>query len=443
MDHKRPAYLFIVRMMKDLKGKKLLVLGGKAATVNVVQLAKKMGIETYVTGIQEGGQAKEIADHTLLVGSEEHEKLIDYIRANHIDGVMTGSAEFQVREMIRLCAKAGLPCYATEAQWIATQDKRNFKDLCKRFGIPGVPEYSLTDVLNDEDFPVIVKPVDSCSSIGISICRNNEELAIAKEKALEASASKKILIERYIDNGGLTHVVKYVVVDGKFYMEIMGDRHVLNNGLITAITFFPSRNTELYMNTIDSKVKDAFLSIGFNNGVFFFQALPYGDNIYVYEMGLRTGGGMTYKITEATSGNNDLEMLINFALSGRMCGEQETLCIDPFLKGKQAASLAIPLRIGTIAKVMGMELIPQMEGVVNFTHFCDIGDSILPKHINTLSQLYGRIMVVRNSKKELFESLKTIRDTISVFDIDGNDMIIWDTFDMIYNDFCYKCDIQQ
>ena len=88
---------------------------------------------------------------------------------------MTGSAEFQVREMIRLCAKAGLPCYATEAQWNATQDKRNFKDLCKRFGIPGVPEFSLTDVLNDEDFPVIVKPVDSCSSIGISICRNNEE----------------------------------------------------------------------------------------------------------------------------------------------------------------------------------------------------------------------------------------------------------------------------
>ena len=30
--------------MKDLKGKKLLILGGKAATVNVVQQAKKMGL---------------------------------------------------------------------------------------------------------------------------------------------------------------------------------------------------------------------------------------------------------------------------------------------------------------------------------------------------------------------------------------------------------------
>ncbi len=420
--------------MNELLGKRLLVLGGKAASVNVVQLAHRMGIETYVTGIDEKGQAKEIADHTFLVGSEEHDKLIRIIKENRIDGVMTGSAEFQIQQMIKLCSKAGLPCYATEEQWNATQDKRNFKDLCRKYGVPGVPEYSVDEVLSDSDFPVIVKPVDGCSSIGISVCRNNDELQVAKQKALEASAVKKIIIEKYIENGGLTHVIKYVVVDGKFYMEIMGDRHVLNNGLITAITFFPSRNTELYMNTIDSKVKDMFLSIGFNNGVFFFQALPDGDNIYVYEMGLRTGGGMTYKITEATSGNNDLEMLINYALSGRMCDEHENLSIDPFLKGKQAASLALPLRTGRIAKVIGMELIPQMEGVVNYTHFCDVGDSILPKHINTLSQLFGRIMVVRNSKKELFESLKTIRDTISVLDIDGNEMIIWDTFDRIYND---------
>lgn len=421
--------------MKGLKGKKLLILGGKAATVNVVQLAHKLGIETYVTGIEEGGQAKDIADHTFLVGSEEYDKLIQIIKENQIDGVMTGSAEFQIQHMIKLCAKAGLPCYATEEQWNATQDKRNFKDLCKRFGVPGVPEFSPNDILSDDDFPVIVKPVDSCSSIGISVCRNNDELKIAKLKALEASEAKKIIIEKYIENGGLTHVIKYVVVEGKFYMEIMGDRYVLNNGLITAITFFPSKNTDLYLNSIDSKVKDMFLSIGFKNGVFFFQALPDGDNIYVYEMGLRTGGGMTYKITEAACGNNDLEMLVNYALIGRMCDDNDVKTINPYLNGKQAASLALPLIPGKISKVVGMDMILGMEGVVNFTHFCDEGDAILPKHINTLSQLFGRVMIVRDSREELFESLKTIRDNISVLGVDGKEMIIWDTFDKIYNDF--------
>ena len=419
--------------MKDLKGKKLLVLGGKAATVNVVQLAKKLGIETFVTGIQEGGQAKEIADHTLLAGSEEHDKLIHYIQENHIDGVMTGSAEFQVQQMIKLCAKVGLPCYATEAQWDATQDKRHFKDLCKRFGVPGVPEYSINDELNENEFPVIVKPVDSCSSIGISICNNNDELAVAKEKALAASESKRVLIERYINNGGLTHNIKYVVVDGEFYMEMMCDRYVVEGGLITAVSFFPSINTSLFLNTVDKNVKDMFLSIGFTNGVFFLSALPENENIYVYEMGLRTGGGMNYKITEVTSGNNDLEMLIHYAITGVMCEKEDVKTIDPYLKGKKAASLAIPLREGTISKVEGAETLTDIEGVVNFTHFCDEGDTILPKHINTLSQLYGRVMIVRDDQESLFEGLKQIRDTIKIYDTAGNDMILWKTFDNIYN----------
>ena len=420
--------------MKDLKGKKLLVLGGKAATVNVVQLAKKLGIETFVTGIQEGGQAKEMADHTLMAGSEEHDKLIHYIQENHIDGVMTGSAEFQVQQMIKLCAKAGLPCYATEAQWDATQDKRHFKDLCKRFGVPGVPEYSIKDELNENEFPVIVKPVDSCSSIGISICNNNEELAVAKEKALAASESKRVLIERYINNGGLTHNIKYVVIDGEFYMEMMCDRYVVEGGLITAVSFFPSINTSLFLDTVDKNVKDMFLSIGFTNGVFFLSALPENDNIYVYEMGLRTGGGMNYKITEVTSGNNDLEMLIHYAITGEMCEKKDLKTIDPYLKGKKAASLAIPLREGTIGKVEGTEKLAEIEGVVNFTHFCDEGDTILPKHINTLSQLYGRVMIVRDNQESLFEGLKQIRDAVKIFDKNGNDMILWKTFDNIYNE---------
>lgn len=417
--------------MKKLNGKKILILGGKAATVNVVQLAHKMGIETHVTGIQEGGQAKDIADYTLLAGSEEHDKLIRYIRENHIDGVMTGSAEFQVQEMIKLCAKSGLHCYATESQWEATQDKRNFKDLCNKFGVPGVPEYSVNDVLNDEDFPVIVKPVDSCSSIGITICHNNHELAIAKTKALEASASKTILIERYIDNGGLTHNVKYVVVNGKFFMEMMCDRYVIKGGLITAVSFFPSINTDKFLNTVDKNVKDMFLSIGFTNGVFFLSAIPENDNIYIYEMGLRTGGGMNYKITEATSGNNDLEMLIHYAITGEMCEEDDIKMIDPYLKGKKAASLAMPLRVGTIGKVEGAESIERIKGVVNFTHFCDEGDTILPKHVNTLSQLYGRVMIVRENKDSLIDGLKEIRNTISIKDTEGNNMILWETFDHI------------
>jgi len=418
--------------MKNLKGKKLLVLGSAGSTVNVVKQAKKMGLYVITTSNTKEGQAADLADEAIGFSTDDYPALVDYIRTNKVDGVMTGSSEFNVQNMIKLCRMVGLPCYATEEQWDATQDKRHFKDLCKKFDVPGVPEYSIDDELSEEDFPVNVKPVDSYSSIGISICHNNEELAIAKQKALDASGSKTILIERFIDNGGLTHNIKYVVIDGEFYMEMMCDRYVVKNGLITAVSFFPSINTAHFLNTIDEKIKDMFLSIGFRNGVFFLSAIPENDNLYIYEMGLRTGGGMNYKITEVTSGNNDLEMLIHYAITGEMCETKDIQTIDPYLKGKHAASLAMPSLVGTIGQIVGGDKIENIDGVVNYTHFREEGDVITEKQINTLNQLFGRVMIVRNDKKQLFEGLEEIRNTISVKDVNGRDMIMWETFDDIY-----------
>ena len=78
-----------------------------------------------------------------------------------------------------------------------------------------------------------------------------------------------------------------------------------------------------------------------------------------------------------------------------------------------------------------MDEIYGIDGVVNYTHFCDVGDSILPKHLNTLSQLFGRIMIVRDTKEDLYRGLNQIRHTIAVKDVDGKDMVIWDTLDEI------------
>ena len=421
--------------MKDLKGKKLLVLGNTYSTVNVVKLAKKMGIFVITTGKTLDGQAAKFADEKIAISTNDYPALLQYINEHHVDGVMTGSGEMNIINMINLCKLAGLPVYATKEQWDICQDKRNFKDLCKKNGVPSVPEYSVDQDLSETDFPVIVKPVDGCSSRGITVCWNNKQLNLARKGALAESKSGKILIEKYINNGGITHVVKYAVVDGKFYMEVMGDRYVLNGGLITAMTLFPSQYSSLYMEKVDKAVQKMFKSIDYNNGVFFLQALPDGDNIYIYEMGLRTGGGMTYKLTEATSGNNDLEMLIHYSLTGRMCDDRDLGNFDYNLHGKKAASLALPLKLGTIASVQGIKEVENLNNVVNVSLFYEIGDTIVQKNINTLDQLYARIMIIGETKEELFSSLKEIRKMVSIKNNKDEEMIIWDTFDKIVNNY--------
>ncbi len=416
--------------MKSLKGKKILILGGTAPCVHVTRFAKEMGAYVYVAdNIPGKGPAKSIADEAVLISTNDYGALLSFVKENNIDGILTGPGEFNIVNAMTVSKMAGLPFYCNKEQWDICQDKRHFKDFCKQYGLPGVPEYSVDDALSAQDFPVIVKPVDGCSSRGINICYNEEEYSAAKKAALAASKVGRVLVEKYINNGGITIDAKYVVVDGRFYLEAIGDRHVLNGGLITAISFYPSKYIGAFMEQVDPFVEKAFTAIGFENGAFFFQAIPDGEKIYLYEMGLRVSGGMIYNMTEATSGNNTLKMLIHYGATGKMCEEKDEKMIDATFNGKVASTMAFPLRTGKIGKVTGFDEVSQYPGVIDLTRYYDVGDVILPKHANTLDQLYARVMVSTGTMEELMSLIGRIREKTSVKNISGEEMIIWDTVD--------------
>lgn len=420
--------------MKSLKGKKILILGGTAPCVHVTRFAKEMGAYVYVADDKvEKGPAKQIADESVVISTNDYDGLLLFVQNNHIDGILTGPGEFNIVNAMTVSKMAGLPFYCNKEQWEICQDKRHFKDFCKQYGLPGVPEYAIDEELADSDFPVIIKPVDGCSSRGISVCYNREEYQVAVKAAYAASKAGRILVEKYVNNGGKTIDAKYVVVDGRFHLEAIGDRYVLNGGLITAISFYPSMYYNAFMEQVDPYVANAFSAIGLKNGAFFFQAIPDKDKIYIYEMGLRVSGGMIYNMTEATSGNNTLKMLIHYGATGTMCEDKDEKMIDASFNGKVASTMAFPLRTGTIASISGFDEVNKYSGVIDLTRYYNVGDKIESKHVNTLDQLFARVMVSADNMAQLWTILKSIRDNVSVRNKKGEEMIIWTTFDELYN----------
>ena len=73
-----------------------------------------------------------------------------------------------------------------------------------------------------------------------------------------------------------------------------------------------------------------------------------------------------------------------------------------------------------------------MKGVIDLTIYYEIGNTILQKHVNTLDQLFARVMVSADDEESLFDTLQAIRTIASVKNVKGEEMIIWDTYDRIY-----------
>lgn len=425
--------------MDTIKGKRLLVLGGEYSTLRVVEYAREMGIYTIVTSNSPTGVAKDAADETLMYSSDDYESLARYIKNNHIDGVMTGASEYHILNMIRLCKMTGLPVYATEEQWNTCENKQSFKALCRRYGVPCVKQFDPSVEPGTYEYPVIVKPTDGCSARGITVCNNVDDFIKAKEKALEYSHEKKIIVEQYIRNGGTTMSVRYIVRDGELYLEAVGDRYVLdpNNGkaLITAAAFYPSKHTQYYIEQVDSKVKEMFKGIGMKNGSLFMESCFVDGGVYFYEMGLRLSGGMTYLITEKTNDVNEMKMLIRYAVSGSMCEEEDLQKINPIMNGYLSASLCIPLRVGTISSIEGLDKVKEFPGINSYTQYWNVGDTIEEKHIGTLDQLFARLSVIVKGKDDLAIFIKKLTDTLSIRDEKGEEMFISSKLKDIYKDY--------
>jgi biotin carboxylase len=412
--------------------KTLLVLGGTAASLDIVKIAREIGVYTIVTDDRQDGAAKPYADEVVQISTTDHYGLVDFIRERGINGVFSGPSEFNLKNCMQVCELAGLPFYFTQEQWNICTNKESFKKLCQQFDVPSVPGYEIHEEFDQADlsgiqYPVIVKPVDGSSSKGISVCENEQELRKAHPVALAFSKAKRVLVERFIDNGWVGLSARYIICDGEYFLSLVGDRYVVDaktrQSLIGAAAFFPSKYTDQYIRDIDANVQRMFKSIGIENGTLFMQALVENDKIFFHEMGLRLSGGLTYKMTDSLIGVNDVKMMISYALGEKMCTNEETERISPYLNGKYAGSLSIPLKTGIIGCIRGVEEIRNFTGVEDFTCYYQEGSEITQPMIGTLLQLFGRIKMTVDSKAELVSLIERIHSTLFVRNQSGKDMI--------------------
>ena len=418
--------------------KRILLLGSSIWKDIIAEYAEKNNIELLFAG-NAPSDLDNIVKEYYRIDSTDREAMIPFIKSLNVDGVFMGGSEPIVSHACEYVNELGYPCYCTKEQWDLCQNKQAFKNMCRQYDVPCVPEFSRDDDPSTYDYPIIVKPTDSCSAKGITVCYTPDEYKKAIGHALEYSTEKRFIIEKFIENKGTTMSVRYIAVDGELYLEAVGDRYVLdaNRGkaLITAAAFYPSKYTEKYIREVDEKVKAMFKGIGIKNGAFFMESIANPDGIWFYEMGLRVSGGQTYKITEQITGINELKMLINYACTGKMCDKEDTKRIDPFLNGYLSASFTIPLREGTIASAEGLNEIKAIPETGEVVQYWKPGDTILPKYIGTLDQLFCRIPVIVKGKERLAEIMHEIKESLSVKDEQGNEMIIWSKLDEIYNDY--------
>ena len=415
----------------DFTGKKLLILGGNAETVPLVESANRMGLKTIVASSVPDEPAKRVAWKASDVDGMDVPGLVKLAVEEQIDGVLVGVADILIPSYCRVCDTLGLPCYATEDIVRVFSYKDVFKATFERYGIHGIPDYYLDKEMKEEDlqkiqYPAVVKPVDSYSGLGMTVVYKIDELEPAIKKALQFSNSGRFIVEKYMqcDDVGIYYTFK----DGECSLSCIFDRFTCaeQKGVsrVSLGGIYPSKHIEDYYARMHSNAVRLFKAIGIKNGVLLLQAFYENGEFYVYDTGFRFQGEAPHLLMNAINGFDQREMLLRFAITGSQGDIDLSSADDPYFRGKSAATLWFLLKAGVIRKISGLDEIDKDTRVVANIQRLFEGDTVLPEWIGTEKQVLTRLYIVCESKKELADVIAEYRQLIRVTDITGEEMLL-------------------
>lgn len=409
-----------------LSGKRLLILGGMRFSCEIVKTAKAMGIFTLVADYNtiEDSPAKQIADEAVDLSVIDVDAVVSYVKSHAIDGVFVGFNDMLLPYYAEICEKTGLPCYGTKEQFDTFIAKDKYKALCRQFGVPTIPEYDIKDT--NIKYPVLVKPVDSSGSRGITICHNRQELENAIEIGKKASKTGKVLIERYMDGREVT--VFWTFQNGNYYLSAFANRHVKQNQGTDVIPLpvgytFPSVFLPKYQKEVEENCKKMFSHFGIKDGMMFMQCKVENGTCYVYDLGFRPTGSLEYKILKRVCGYDPLEMMIHHSLTGSMGTEDIKAKVNP-LFNTPAFNVSCLCAPGTIKEVEGIEEVkslPEVEDVV-LGHVP--GEIITEQMRGLLAQITVRVLGSVSMKDDLLPIMQKIDNTIHLVGERGEELLL-------------------
>jgi len=362
-------------MTGAFNNKTLLFVGGGIEAVPGIRMAKDMGLRVVVSDYNPQAPGLAVADERILASTYDVEATVaaavDFQRKRGpIHGVMCLATDVPLT-VASVAEVLGLPGIPVESARLA-MDKLAMKERFARDGVP-IPWFQevasaedLLEVIRQQGFPLVVKPVDSRGGRGVLQLREGVDTAWAFLEARRNSPTGRVMVERFLPGPQVS--TESIVLNGKAYTPGFSDRNyefierfapnfIENGGEL------PSHLPDSVQEQVREIVDQAAASLGIQNGVVKGDIVVSGGKAHVIELAARLSGGYfcTHEIP-LNVGVSTVSAVIRLAL-----GEPVTPAdLQPkFMRGvAQRYIFPVPGRIRTIQGVEEARSLPGIEEII-------------------------------------------------------------------------------
>ena len=299
--------------MKIAKSNKtLMILGGSRYLLPLIKVAHELGIFVITVDYLPNNIAHQYSDLYLNISVTDHEKVLRAAERFYIDGITAFACDPAVETMAYVTNQLGLPSVGPYESVKILQNKALFRKFLtdNGFNVPKSFSYkNCDDLMRSADslpYPLIVKPVDSAGSKGVSKVNSKEELAKASELAFENSKGKEIIVEEYLEKQGCSSDSDCYSENGKLVFSSFSDQYFDEKGqnpFVPSGFIWPSSLNQDAQNEIRQELQRLLTLLNMNTSVYNVECrVATNGKPYIMEVSPRGGGNRIAEMLQLSTG---------------------------------------------------------------------------------------------------------------------------------------------
>lgn len=254
----------------------------------------------------------------------EKEAVLAVAREKKIAGIMSFACDPGVVTAAYVAEKMGLPFQCSYEAATILQDKGLFREFLRTHGFncPHAKSYmNATDPLADVEFftwPVIVKPVDSAGSKGVTKVETPEDFDAAIQKALTHSKCGRFLVEDFLTFESHHSSTDPFTVGGQLhavsYSDQLFDREA-DNPYTPAFIVWPSTMKQEHQDYLTRELQRLMDLLHVGDGIYNVETVVGSGGIpYIMEVSPRGGGCKIAELQEMAFSSTLIENEIRKAV---------------------------------------------------------------------------------------------------------------------------------
>lgn len=398
-----------------MKKNKILVIGAGWEQFALFEKIKEHGHHIIATHPNINADSFRLADVTYVKDSRDICAHLTIAETHNIDTVITDNCDYSLYTASVVASKLGLPFTSVKSA-LFSNDKFSQRQACAKFGVMQPEFYKVrtpqdaSEAAEKIGYPVVIKPVDSRGTFGITIVNDAKELFDAYFDAVSYSPSLTLICERFIE-GELVTVDGFCFSNGHQSLTVASRKFAEGKKPVTKSVSYPSQHDDelksLLLRNHQRVVEALGYDFGHTHGEYF---VTKNNDIYLVECANRGAGVYTSSTINPLITGIDLnEIFLNQALGS------DDFQIEHDKKNymRRAAMLSfLDFEVGKVVKSLNIDEVKRLPFVRQFRTI--YSEKQMVESIENCASRHAMLVVDGSDMDEVLHNYDIFKSTLNV-----------------------------